>query len=180
MMSRHLTDEKLIEVLEDAADAAARTHVESCAACAARLREAGDGLAWAREAEVPEPAPQYWEAFRRNVGRRIEDEGATRRWRWVLVPILATAVSLALVVPAVQRRLTTSPAPNPVLAAWSALPPAEQDDGLEVLEGLALADADLPLAEGERSTIESLADLSDDEVHAVGEALRRDVPGAVL
>ncbi len=56
MMSRHLTDERLMEVMEDAADAEARAHAESCAACASRLREARDGLALAREAEVPEPS----------------------------------------------------------------------------------------------------------------------------
>ena len=52
MMSRHLTDERLMEVMEDAADAEARAHAESCAACASRLREARDGLALAREAEI--------------------------------------------------------------------------------------------------------------------------------
>ena len=40
MMSMHLTDDKLMEVMEDAADADARAHVESCAACASRVREA--------------------------------------------------------------------------------------------------------------------------------------------
>jgi hypothetical protein len=179
-MSRHLTDERLMEVMEDAADASARAHVETCADCAARLREAGDGLAMAREAEVPEPAPQYWEAFRRNVGRRIEDEGSARRWRWVLVPILATAACLALLVPAVHRRVATSPSPAAVLAAWSALPPADQDDGLEVLEGVAQANADLPVVDGERSAVESLAELSDEEARDVGEALRSGLPGVVL
>jgi len=178
MMSMHLTDARLMEVMEDAADPAARAHVEACAACAQRLREAGDGLALAREAEVPEPAPQYWEAFRRNVGRRIEDDGSARRWRWVLVPTLATAAAFALLVPALHWRV--APSPNPVLAAWSALPPADQDDGLEVLEGLALADADLPVVDGERSTVESLADLSDDEARDVREALRTGLPGVVL
>jgi hypothetical protein len=180
MMSRHLTDVTLMDVMEDAADGAARAHVEECAACAARLREAGGGLALARETEVPEPAPQYWEAFRRNVGRRIESEGSARGWRWVLVPTLATAASLALLVTALHRGVATSPSPNPVLAAWSALPPADQDDGLEVLEGVALGDADLPVVDGERSTVESLAELSDDEARDVGEALRTNLPGAVL
>ena len=180
MMSRHLTDERLMEVMEDAADAEARAHAESCAACASRLREARDGLALAREAEVPEPSLQYWEAFRRDLGQRIEDEGAARQSRWVLVPILATAAFLAILVPALHRPVATFPSPSPVLAAWSALPPADQDDGLEVLEGVALADADLPVVDGERSAVESLADLSDDEARDVGDALRSGLPGVVL
>ena len=179
-MSMHLADERLMEVMEDAADAEARAHVESCTACAKHLREARDGLALAREAEVPEPSPLYWEAFRRNLGQRIEDEGAARGWRWVLLPILATAASLAVLVPALHRPVATPPSPIPVLAAWSALPPADQDDGLEVLEGVALADADLPAVGGERSTVESLADLSDDEARDVGDALRGSLSGAVL
>ena len=179
MISMHLTDEKLMEVMEDAADAEARTHVESCAACASHLREARDGLALAREAEVPEPSPLYWEAFRRNLGQRIEDEGAARGWRWVLVPILATAAAVAIL-PALHRPVATSSLPIPVLAAWSALPPADQDDGLEVLEGVALADADLPEVDGERSAVESLADLSDDEARDVGDALRIGLPVVVL
>ncbi len=188
-MSMHLADERLMEVMEDAADAEARAHVESCTACAKHLREARDGLALAREAEVPEPSPLYWEAFRRNLGQRIEDEGAARGWRWaalrpwgpgVLVPILATGASLDILVPALHRPVATPPSPIPVLAAWSALPPADQDDGLEVLEGVALADADLPAVGGERSTVESLADLSDDEARDVGDALRGSLSGAVL
>ena len=179
-MSMHLTDERLLEVMEDEADAEARAHVESCAACAKRLREARDGLALAREAWVPEPSPPYWEAFRRSLGQRIEDEGAARGWRWVLVPILATAASLAILVPALHRPVATSPSPIPVLAAWSALPPADQDDGLEVLEGVALADADLPVVDGERNAVESLADLSDDEARDVGDALRSGLSGVVL
>ncbi|PYQ22038.1 MAG: hypothetical protein DMF79_06820 [Acidobacteria bacterium] len=180
MMSMHLTDDKLMEVMEDAADADARAHVESCAACASRVREARDGHALAREAGVPEPSPLYWEAFRRNLGQRIEDEGAAWGWRWALVPILATAAALAVLVPAVHRPLATSPSPNPVLAAWSALPPADQDDGLEVLEGVALADADLPVVDGERNAVESLADLSDEEARDVGDALRSGLSGVVL
>ena len=70
MMSMHLTDDKLMEVMEDAADADARAHVESCAACASRVREARDGHALAREAGVPEPSPLYWEAFRSPSARR--------------------------------------------------------------------------------------------------------------
>jgi hypothetical protein len=41
-----------------------------------------------------------------------------------------------------------------------------------VLEGLDIADADLSAVEGERDVVESLADLSDDEVRAFQDALQ--------
>ena len=58
-------------------------------------------------------------------------------------------------------------AARPVLPAWSALPPADQDAGLAVLEGLDIADADLSAVDGERGVVESLADLSDEESRCV-------------
>ena len=174
-MSRHLTDERLLEALEGAAEAEARGHLESCLACASRVEEGRRGLALAGDAEVPEPSPLYWEAFRRSVGRRIEAERTGRSWRRTWLPVLAAAAGLALVVPALRGPERTPAPPAVVLAAWSALPPAEEDDGLAVLEGLALADADLPVVEGQRSVAEALAALSDEEARAVRDALRQNL-----
>lgn len=165
MMARHLSDEALLEALEGNTPGLA--HLDSCADCAGRLAEAADGLGLARGARVPEPSPLYWEAFRHQVGRRIETVGAGRSWRWAWMPLVAAAaVAIIVAVP-----LWKAP-PAPVLPAWSALPPADQDDGLAVLEGVDLADADLPAVADERGAAESLADLSDDEAHAVEAALR--------
>ncbi|MFI5006184.1 MAG: hypothetical protein ACHQKZ_02040 [Solirubrobacterales bacterium] len=166
-MSRHVTDETLLDVLEGTADAESRRHAEACAACAERVKEARGGLALARATDVPEPSPLYWEAFRRNVGRRIESDSARRSWHWAWLPFAAAA---AVLLAALQPRL--APTPAPVLPAWSALPPADQDPGLTVLEGLDIADADLSAVEGERDVVESLADLSDDEVRAFQDALQ--------
>jgi hypothetical protein len=167
-MARHVTDETLLDLLEGTADAESRRHAEACAACAERVAEARGGRELAREAEVPEPSPLYWEAFRRTVGRRIESESAGRSWRWAWLPVAATAAAVLLTVPA-QRHSFSS---VPVLPAWSALPPADQDAGLTVLEGLDIADADLSAVDGERDVVESLADLSDDESRAFQDALR--------
>ena len=63
-------------------------------------------------------------------------------------------------------------APPPTLAAWSALPPEDEDASLEVLEGLALAAGDLgPLDEGQ-GVGAFLASLSDEDVRALAESLR--------
>ena len=154
-MSRHVTDETLLDVLEGTADAESRRHAEACAACAERVQEARGGLALARATDVPEPSPLYWEAFRRNVGRRIESDSARRSWHWAWLPFAAAAaVLLAALQPGLAPR------------------PADQDPGLTVLEGLDIADADLSAVEGERDVVESLADLSDEEVRAFQDALQ--------
>lgn len=167
-MARHVTDETLLDALEGTADAESRRHAEACAACAERVEEARGGRVLAREAEVPEPSALYWEAFRRNVGRRIESDSAGRSWRWACLPVVAAAAAVLLAVPALRPPFS----PAPVLPAWSALPPADQDAGLAVLEGLDIAEADLSAVDGERDMIESLADLSDEEARAFQDALR--------
>lgn len=176
-MSRHLTDEQLTDALEGAANALARRHVESCPSCASRIEEARDGLRLAREADVPEPPPLYWEAFRRNVERRIVAAEKGRGWRRIWLPVLAAAAGLALIVPALRAPGRPSPSPVPVLPAWSALPPADEDTALAVLEGVALAEADLPIVGGDRGVAEELARLSDEEAWAVRDALRSRLAG---
>ena len=172
-MSRHLTDERLMDVLEGAAEAEARGHLESCLSCASRVEEARRGLALANDADMPEPSPLYWDAFRRSVERLIEAERRGRSWRRIWLPVLAAAAGLAVIVPALRGPARKPPPPVVVLAAWSALPPAEEDAGLAVLEGLALADADLPVVEGQRSMAEALAGLSDEEAREVRDVLRQ-------
>ena len=167
-MARHVTDERLLDVLEGTADAESRRHAETCAACAERVEEARGGRVLARDAEVPEPSPLYWEAFRRNVERRIESDSTGRSRRWPWLPVVAAAAAVLLAVPALRPAF----APAPVLPAWSALPPADQDTGLAVLEGLDIADADLSAVDGERDVVEALADLSDDEAVEFQDALR--------
>ena len=70
-MAKHLSEERLQDVVDGAADEDARAHVTVCPGCRRRADEAALGLALAHEADVPEPSPLYWEAFRRQVGRRL-------------------------------------------------------------------------------------------------------------
>lgn len=166
----HLTEERLLDAVEYGAGAEGRAHIEACAECRARLDEARAGLTLAREADVPEPSPLYWEAFRRQVGRRIVEERP--RWHRWLVPLAAATAVLTLAVPILDGPVPESPA-VPVLPAWSALPPADEDEGLAVLKGLGVAEADLA-AVGESSGLdEALGDLSDEEQDAFADLLRR-------
>ncbi len=178
-MTRHLSEERLFDAVDSGADAAERAHLEACAECRALRDEVRAGLALAREAEVPEPSPLFWEAFRRQVGRRIVAEERPR-WRSWLLPLAATAAVLAFVVPFVKGPASGPAGGAPVLPAWSALPPAEEDEGLALLEGSGVAEADLAAVGEMKGLDEVLGDLSDEEQDAVAKLLRARVPEGVL
>ncbi|HSD27854.1 MAG TPA: hypothetical protein VLL75_11170 [Vicinamibacteria bacterium] len=177
-MSGHVSDELLLDVVDATAPAAAREHVAGCEACRARVAGAAEALALAAEVDVPEPPALYWEAFRKQVGRRLERQGrpAWRAAYWLLP--LAAAAGLFLAVPTMRSpRGVPSPSPAGValLPAWSALPPAEEDEGLEVLQAVATAEPDLVTGFERNGLQEMLLDLSDEESRAVVEGLKADV-----
>jgi hypothetical protein len=171
-MTRHIPDESLLDLVEGGGCEADRAHVLACRPCATRVEEARALLAVARRADVPEPSPLYWDAMRRSVGRRIAEEPRRApRWAW-LGPMAAAAAAVAVFALATGRTHAPSPSPAPVLAAWSALPAAEDDASLEVLEGLEVAEGGLgDIYEG-RGVGPLLAGLSDDDYQALVDSLR--------
>jgi hypothetical protein len=177
-MTRHLSGERLLDAVESTIDASERAHLEECSECRALLDEAREGLRLARDADVPEPSPLYWEAFRRQVGRRISEERSPGR-SWLL-PLAAAAAAAAFLVPLTSGVVPKGPVGAPVLPAWSALPPAEDDDGLALLAGSDVAEADLAVVEDVRGVDELLGDLSEEEQDAVGRLLRERTPEGAL
>jgi hypothetical protein len=178
LMSRHLSEERLLDAAESVVDAADRAHLEECAECRALRDEVRAGLLLAREADVPEPSPLYWEAFRQQVGRRISEERTpSRAW---LLPLAAAAAAAAFLVPLAGGVGQHGTRPGPVLPAWSALPPADEDDGLALLAGSGVAESDLAAVAESRDVEELLGDLSDEEQDAVAKLLHeRTKPGAL-
>lgn len=169
-MMRHPSDERLLDVAlgggsED------DVHVHACAPCAEKTSEVRAGLDLALEADVPEPPALYWEALRKNVGRRIAEDPRRRPpWAW-LVP-LATAATVVAVAVTVSHLPRATERPPAVLPAWTALPPADEDPGLLVLEGVAESTgADLTAWEEGRGLGAFLAGLSDSESRAVVDGL---------
>jgi hypothetical protein len=175
-MTSHVPESRLLDVLEGTD--ADRTHIEACAQCQARLAEAQAGLALAAGAEVPEPSPLYWDALRRQVSLRLDEESALRPafWRRVsLGPALAAAVVLAGIMtylPVASHHPTA--VPERPLPAWSALPPANEDEGLDVLWAVApaVADASVPAP---CAVADCVADLSDEESQILAERLRQEI-----
>ena len=177
-MTGHVSDERLLDALEGTSTAD-RAHVEACPQCRTRLDEAQAGLALAAGVEVPEPSPLYWESLRRQVSRRVDGEGARRGGFWRRIPLgpaLAAAAVLAGIVTFLPRA-AREPAPLPErhLPAWSALPPAEEDEGLDVLRAVAPAVADAAPAAGCAGVAECVADLSDEESRVLADRLRQEI-----
>jgi hypothetical protein len=171
-MTRHLSEESLLALAEDGGTGADRAHLAACPDCAAQAEAAREGLALARRADVPEPSPLYWGAMRRSIERRIEEDRARARWWTWIAPLAATAGAVLVVALASGRAPSPAASPAPVLPAWSALPPAEDDASLEVLEGLAVPDAGIEAFDQELGVGSLLADLSDEESRALAESLR--------
>jgi hypothetical protein len=178
-MFGHLKEQALLDVVEGRADARAERHVRACAACAARVAQALAGLGLGREADVPEPAPPYWEGFRRELGRRLDAERIPPRVG--LPPVWAALAALAVValgLLAMPPR-PADPARDAALPAWLPLPAAGDDAGAVVIEALAPTEDDLAFVSACRG-LGCLDGLSEEETRAVAEALRAELAGKAL
>jgi len=174
-MVSHVPDERLVDVMEGRG-AADRAHVEGCPQCRARLAEAQAGLELASGAGMPEPLPLYWESLRRQVSRRLDEETARRPafWRrvWLGPALAAAAVLVGIVTYLPTATHHPTPAPERHLPAWSALPPADEDEGLDFLRAVAPVVADAAPAVVCSGVAECVADLSEEESQALTERLR--------
>ena len=185
MTAGHLGEEGLVDLMDGVADAEARAHASSCLHCRARREQAAGGLERAREADVPEPSPLFWDAFRRQVDERIvagDREPAWRRiaFRGTAPWLAAAAVLVAAAAVTLPRGTSTGRAETPdapVLPAWSALP-AEEDVALEMLAAVVPGATGLgPLAEcdGMGDCLAEAATLSEEDSLALEDALRREL-----
>ena len=88
---------------------AVETHLLSCPDCAREAALIGEVLDRVRALSVPEPPPEFWETFGRELHRRMADVPAPRPPWWVkaaewirgvvplrAVPVLATATAVGL------------------------------------------------------------------------------------
>ncbi len=166
----HLPDDTLFDLAVGEGTAPERAHAAACEACARRVEETRSVVELATRAEVPEPSPFYWRALRNGVSERIAEEGRNRRRFLGLVPLAAAAALVAAL--AAGPALLQKGRLEPGLAAWSALPLEDEDDGLRVLEGLALSSNELAEWERAEGLGAYLANLTDDESQALAETLR--------
>jgi hypothetical protein len=182
MRGGHVKEEAWVDLMAGAGDPRDRQHVRECATCRQTLDEVRAGWDLAREADVPEPSPLYWESFRRGVGRRIEEQAPLERggrlsFRWAVA--MAAVLVLAVAIFALGHRTAQSHPQETaaVLPAWSPLPSADSDAGLTVLAALDSSD----LAHASCTDVAScLADVSDEEGDQIAAALRQELKGRPL
>ena len=125
---RHLTSEQLVDLAEGARTEPSMPHLQSCEACRAKLAELRGTLSAAREVDVPEPSPLFWDHFSARVHEAVEAERANGtfafgRWpSWRTVPLWVgslAAVILAIVI-MTRGRVSEAPArPDPAIVAES-------------------------------------------------------------
>lgn len=175
--TNHLTDDVLMDALDGTPSSAAQGHVASCPECQDRLEEARAGLVLAEGAALPEPAPAFWPVFRAQVARDVDRVRRARRALTFAPAALAAAAAIAIIA------LPGPPAPvAPAvpLPAWSALPAAEDDPSLEVLESVVeVSSAELALA-GCGDLAGCVSALSEEEARDLAEALRGELQKEAL
>jgi hypothetical protein len=182
-MGKHLSDEALMGVIEGADDVNTRAHLEECGLCRGLLDEARRGEDAARSAvPVPEPSPLYWDAFKRNLDQRIAEDTPRVFRAAFLVPALAAA---AVVVAALGIWGTHAPRPTPSpvaphLAAWTPLPPADDDSGLALIQAMRPSPDEIVPAAGCETASECVVDrLSEEESHSFLERMRSEKGGSL-
>ncbi len=136
----HPADERLIDLAEGAGDERARQHLAACAACRAQVDELRATLLEVRAVDAPEPSPLYWQAFRREVTRRLDAPRPQTAARWWFVPALAAGMAAAVIVlprPWAEHGPAATQPVAATLPAWTPLPTVDEDDGLAVLQTFA-------------------------------------------
>jgi hypothetical protein len=176
-MWTHVSDETLMDVVEGAAGDRALGHVAGCARCRVRVDEARFALGLTIRAALPEPAPMYWEVMRRRVTQRLSEAPPARSRRPLWAAAAVAGAAMVVLATGVRVRPPVEPPlhATATLPAWSALPSADQDPGLPVLENIAPTMAAAASSVDCPDLADCVAGLSDDESRALAEALREKI-----
>jgi anti-sigma factor RsiW len=109
----HLTPDELIDAVEGTLDAARGAHLDTCTACGEETASLRAILHEARQADMPEPSPLFWDHFSARVRAAIETEQTPRRaWlpQWLRWPVLVPLAGLVLLVLALANAVPRTPA----------------------------------------------------------------------
>lgn len=176
-MWTHVPDDRLLDVVLGTADAHDKAHATECERCGELVKEAAQGLAMGVDVSVPEPSPLYWESFRAQMTRRLDEAAVPVRRRFLTPALLAAAAVVALValLPTWNGRVVAPAAPT--LPAWTALPQEDDDAGLIALQGLQPEPVDLAGAGACTDVTACLSAMSDEERRELADLLRAEMEG---
>ncbi len=118
--------DELVDIAEGTRPEASAPHLAACEPCRAQLHELRAMMSAARDVDVPEPSPLFWDHLSARVREAVDAEALPRRswlaaalWRRrVLGPIEVMAVAVLLIMIA-ARSLVTVPPPTAVSPAVS-------------------------------------------------------------
>jgi hypothetical protein len=129
----HLTADELIDALEDQLPPDRRSHLASCDACRRELAGLSAVLGDAKQIDVPEPSPLFWQHFSERVRTAVDSEGLPGTglmpawWRWqVLAPVGAFALLLLALMIAVPKPERSGPGMSQEAAAAVESPGADE------------------------------------------------------
>jgi hypothetical protein len=99
---RHISVEELVDLAEGRNVPGTASHLAACERCRDGVEQARLTIALARQVDVPEPSPLFWEALPHRVARAIDDSPRSwwtpvARWEWLRAPATAWTVALVLV-----------------------------------------------------------------------------------
>jgi hypothetical protein len=115
-VTTHLASEELVDIAEGTRSEASAPHLAACGSCRERLIDLRSMMSLAKDVDVPEPSPLFWDHFSSRVSAAVAAEASapqTNRWSnrltaWAgaraVQAMLVLAASLLLVF-AINRRL---------------------------------------------------------------------------
>ena len=141
-MTRHLTEIELVDYADGVVPPARIAHLDACEPCRARAEMLVAMTRDARQHEVPEPSPLFWEHLPARVRDAVRhEEPASRglRWHapaWTAAALVALAAAAAVRVDAPFFRFIPPPATDarPAGTAASTVVPAPDAGGMDTLE----------------------------------------------
>ena len=103
---KHFSSVEFVDAVEGRLPEPRRRHLDACAACAARVETLRQGVADARDVDVPEPSPLFWDHFANRITDAVRETPASPSWwRRPAVAIACSIVLAAAVVVAVDVRM---------------------------------------------------------------------------
>ena len=161
----HLREPEYIDLLDGTLPAARRSHLDGCAACRQQAEDLRTTMARARDLDVPEPPPFYWEQLSARVRASVasQPEPGTRLWgalRLTAPRIAAAAVAASLLL---------------AVMLWRFPPAATDDSGAAARSG-----ASAPLAADHVFDEDVFGDIEADQNWALVRTVADDLPSDAI
>jgi hypothetical protein len=187
----HLNIEELVDVAEGTRPVGSAPHLLTCERCREQLADLRAAIAAAKEVDVPEPSPLFWDHLSSRVSAAVSAEGipAGRGWlrpsRVVLASLAVAAALLMAIVSSSRRPLEV--VARPATAVADANAPTDflgdligQDDPSLTVVASLTDDVDLETVReaglAPRGSAEhAVSHLSDDELRERGRLLREEL-----